>query len=78
MPQKWNQLYKLLPNRRRSGSGWEPPLPPILSAWYDTSALLKMMRLAEHIEWAAAQGALDVVGAYIKGLPEEDWFHLDD
>lgn len=78
IPQKWSQLYELLPNRRRSGSGWEPPLPLILMAWHDTPAFAKTMRLTEHIEWAETQGALDLVGAFIRELPEDEWFHLGD
>jgi len=30
-PQKWNELYELLPNRVRRGNGWEPALPLILA-----------------------------------------------
>lgn len=42
MPQKWNELYNLLKIKKQNPSGgWEPPLPLILAAWYDTSALLK-------------------------------------
>ena len=32
MPQRWNALWELLPNRKRVGGGWEPPLPLILAA----------------------------------------------
>ena len=31
----------------------------ILAAWHDAPAMLKMLRLAEHIEWAAQHGALE-------------------
>jgi hypothetical protein len=34
-PQKWSELYELLPNKRRKGNGWEPSLPLILAAWWD-------------------------------------------
>lgn len=27
MPQRWNALWELLPDRARVGGGWEPPLP---------------------------------------------------
>ncbi len=30
-PQKWQQLYEMLPNKKRKGVGWEPSLPLILS-----------------------------------------------
>ena len=54
--------------------GWQPAPPLILPAWHDTSAELKMLRLTEHIEWAAQQGALEVVARFLRGLREEDWF----
>jgi hypothetical protein len=38
-PQKWDELWKLLPDRKRVGGGWDPPLPLILAAWWHTSAL---------------------------------------
>lgn len=31
-PQEWQQLYDLLPNKKRIGAGWEPSLPLILAA----------------------------------------------
>ena len=37
-PQKWNELWEMLPDRRRAGEGWEPSLPLILDAWWDTPA----------------------------------------
>lgn len=77
MPMKWNELYHLLPGRRRVGNGWEPALPLVLGAWY-CPGVLKTIRLREHLEWAAAHGALDAVYAYLRSLPEDDWFHLDD
>ncbi len=78
VPPKWSQLYELLPHRRRSGTGWEPPLPLILMAWHDTPGFAKTLRLTEHIEWAATHGALDLVGAFIRDLPEDEWFHLGE
>jgi hypothetical protein len=53
LPPLWNRLWEMLPERTRFGAGWQPPPPLILAAWHDTPAMLKMLRLAEHIEWAA-------------------------
>jgi hypothetical protein len=50
----------------------------ILAAWHDTPAMLKMLRMAEHIEWAAQHGALEVVAKYLRSLPEDQWLHLGD
>ena len=74
-PDKWNELWKLLPNRSRQGSGWEPALPLILGAWHDTPALLKTFRLREHLEWADKHGTLDVVNEFLRNLAETDWHH---
>lgn len=77
-PQRWNELWTMLPNRRRSGEGWEPSLPLILAAWWDTPALAKILRLREHIEYASAQGALEKVDRFLRSLPESDWAHVSD
>ena len=76
-PQKWLQLYELLPNKKRKGAGWEPALPLILAAW-DTPAMFKMLRLREHIEWADAHGCLDEVYSFLQVLPEEEWHHISE
>jgi hypothetical protein len=78
LPTQWNRLWEMLPDRKRIGAGWEPPLPLILAAWHDTPAMSKMPRLTEHIEWAAQHGALDSVARFLHELREEDWFHIGD
>jgi hypothetical protein len=78
LPQQWIRLYDLLPERRRIGNGWEPALPPILAAWHDTPAMLKMLRLREHIEWGARHGALAQVHAFLSVLPESEWHHVGE
>lgn len=75
-PEKWAQLYEMLPNKRRKGGGCEPPLPLILAAWWDTSALQKMLRLREHVEWAAAHGCLAEIHAFLSELSEDQWIPL--
>ena len=77
LPQKWNQLYDMLPNKSRKGNGCEPSLPLILAAW-DTPAISKMARLQEHIEWAAKQGVLEEVHNYLAALGEEEWHHIGE
>ncbi len=78
MPQRWSALWELLPARKRVGGGWEPALPLILAAWHDTPNLMKMLRLTEHVEWAAERGALAAVAAFLRGLREDEWFHSVD
>lgn len=77
-PQRWHELYEMLPEKQRKGGGWEPALPLILAAWWDTSAILKMLRLREHIEWAASHGCLEQVHAYLMGLAESEWHHIGE
>lgn len=78
VPQRWDELWNLLPDRRQVGGGWAPSLPLILAAWHYTSDTQKRLRLAEHIEWAAEHGALAPVAGYVQGLGEEDWFHIGE
>jgi hypothetical protein len=74
MPDSWNQLWEMLPDKKRVGMGWEPSLPLILAAW-DSPLLAKILRLDEHIRYAAEHGALDEVDAYLRGLKPEQWFY---
>ncbi|MBI3699997.1 MAG: hypothetical protein HY242_06055 [Afipia sp.] len=77
-PQLWQQLWEKLPNRKQIGVGWEPSLPLILAAWHDTPAMLKMLRLAEHIEWADRHNKLQEIASFLRELPEESWHHIGD
>ena len=74
-PIRWNELYELLPNRHRKGAGWEPAIPLILDGWWNSNIGEKQLRLREHLEWAEAHDALDQVFEFMKGLPEEEWYH---
>jgi hypothetical protein len=77
-PNRWQELWEKLPNRKRVGVGWEPALPLILAAWHDTPVLLKMVRLADHIEWADKHSALVEIAAFLRELPEKDWHHIGE
>lgn len=78
MPDQWNKLWEMLPNRSRIGTAWEPALPLILAAWTNSSGLSKILRLEEHLQWATENGALSAVEIFLRGLPEEHWAHLDE
>lgn len=78
MPSQWNELWEMLPNRERVGSGLNPPPPLILAAWYEAPALVKMSRLEDHIKWAAERGALGPVTAFLRNLGEDQWHHLGE
>lgn len=74
-PQEWNTLWEMLPDKRYVGSGWEPPLPLILAAWWDTLFLAKISRLEEHIRFADKHNVLEEVDTYLRGLKAEQWFY---
>lgn len=77
-PTKWNELYWLLPNKKRKGNGWEPSLPLILAAWSDAPDLSKTLRLREHLEWASKHACLDEIHEFLVNLREEDWHHIGE
>jgi len=77
-PVKWNDFYQLLRENTPEELRDEIPLPLILSAWWYTPILPKIMRFEEHIRWAEDHGFLQVVFDYLDDLPETDWFHGDD
>jgi len=77
-PQQWEKMYKLLPDRVRHGSGWNPALPLILGAWNESSDLEKIARFQTHIDWADSKGVIDLVGSYLLTLSESQWHHFGD
>lgn len=77
-PQRWQQLFDMLPNKHRTGAGLEPSPPLVLAAWWDAPAMSKMLRLREHIDWAASHGCLEEVSLFLRELPEDQWHHLGE
>jgi hypothetical protein len=78
LPKAWQQLWEMLPEKRRALDAWEPAIPLIGAAWHDAPAMLKMVRLAEHLQWAAKHNALSEVAAFLRGLREDEWHHLGE
>ncbi len=76
-PMQWNELWEKLPNRTRKGLGWEPPLPLILTAWWDTPILAKKLRFREHLEWADKHGILGEIYEFMTNLTEDQWYHAE-
>ena len=75
-PRRWQELWEMLPDRNATGAGLSPPL--ILAAWWHTPALLKILRLQEHLRYADAHGVLADVDRFLRALPEEEWAHLGE
>jgi hypothetical protein len=74
-PQEWNALWEMLPDKQRVGSGWNPPPPLILAAWSEP-AMFKMLRLEEHIRYAAEHQFIDQVDEYLRSLRPNQWFTI--
>ena len=74
MPLEWNELWEMLPDKKRIGAGWEPAIPLILAAW-DSPEMLKALRLEDHIRYAAAHGILNQVDQFLRSLHPEQWFY---
>lgn len=77
-PLQWNKMYQMLKNTKRIGGGWEPAAPLILAAWWETSAIQKMFRFIDHIEWAEKNGQLEEIAKFIYDLKEIEWHHLGE
>ncbi len=77
-PGLWHKLWELLPERQQVGAGWRPSLPLILAAWEHASDQEKILRLAEHIQWADRHGNLPEVAAFLRNLDESQWHHIGD
>ncbi|MFH1642601.1 MAG: hypothetical protein ABIC04_06930 [Nanoarchaeota archaeon] len=74
-PDKWNELWEILPDKVKGGNGWNPPLPLILAAWWDTTDNQKRERLLIHINYAFEKGVLDRIWEHLNSLTEKDWVH---
>jgi len=74
IPTFWNDMWKMLPERRqKDNGGWNPSLPLILAAWGDTTAAEKRDRLKLHIEYADSKGVLDKIDKFLRGLKSDQW-----
>lgn len=78
-PQLWQALWEKLKDKKQLGSGgWEPALPLILAAWWDTPSALKQDRLIQHMIWADSHEQLGEIVDFLTGLKEDQWVHLKD
>jgi hypothetical protein len=55
-PKTWNEIYGKLCDIAKQRGLPKPPIPLILAAWWDTPAMLKMIRWRETREWAEKYG----------------------
>jgi hypothetical protein len=54
----------------------DAPLPPLILAGWSLPAVEKIVRLEHQIEWSEKNEALEEASKFLRGLPEEDWFHF--
>jgi hypothetical protein len=73
---KWHELWEMLPDKNGGGGYWRPPLPLIFDKWDNTTDHEKMLRLKQHIQYAAEKDLLDRIEKFIKGLTRDDWHTL--
>ena len=73
-PQKWDELWKMLPDKKQKGSKWYPPLPLILGAWWHTNTKEKRERFKLHLSYAEEKGILDIIDVFLRELADEHWF----
>lgn len=73
-PMAWDKVWKMLPNRRQTSSGWEPPAPLILTAWWHASDSEKRQRFQLHLRWAHEHGAAARVADLLLSLKTGDWY----
>jgi hypothetical protein len=77
-PERWLELYALLPERKTLRGSQSPPAPPTGPVWGVTAPLTKRLFFREHIEWAEAMGVLENVMAFMQTMPEQDWLHMGE
>ena len=73
---KWADLYNKLPDTKRVGAGYEPPIPLILQAWAHTSDSEKKERFMVHLRWARDKSVLDDILEYLKEFDESEWLRM--
>ena len=73
-PRQWNDLWQVLPGRRRVGDRWEPDLPLILAAWWHASDGEKQERFRVHLEWAYEHGCAEVIYKFMLEMKPDHWY----
>jgi hypothetical protein len=73
-PNKWHEMWKLLPNNEQYKNGIRAPLPIILNGWDFVPGLHKCARMIEQIEYADQHGVLTEVDTFLRSLSDDEWF----
>jgi hypothetical protein len=78
MPQRWNELWKMLLKSKDASIGLELNTPLILAAWHESSDEEKACRLKEHLIYSEKVGLIDKVETFLFALNESHWYHSGD
>jgi hypothetical protein len=68
----WSRLCSIL----HEAVGLEPPAAISGAAARSTPKLTKRIRVRDQVEWAAQNGALQLIAAFVCALPEDQWVHM--
>ena len=77
-PLEWKRLYHCLPQTRRVGNGWSPPLPLTLAAWANTTDEEKRARFHLHVRWAWERGRESELTTFVLSLEAAQWHFGDE
>ncbi|MDD5265771.1 MAG: ankyrin repeat domain-containing protein [Methylococcales bacterium] len=70
---KWQELWKMLPEDLTKVGREKIPLPPLILAAIECQPWEKRMRVKDHIAWADARGVIGQVNSFLRGLSFEEW-----
>jgi hypothetical protein len=77
-PDRWQELFALLPPRKTLRGVQNPPGPIVGPVWKVTASLTKRLAFREHMEWAERQGVLESIMDFMQSMPEADWLHMGE
>lgn len=72
MEPQWSRLCSIL----RDAVGLEPPAAICGAEARSTPKLTKRIRVRDQVEWAAQNGVLQLMAAFVSALPEDQWVHM--
>lgn len=80
-PDCWDELWRMLPGRKRVGINEHLPLyppVPIFAAWQNTPDEQKRERLIIQLKYAAKHGVLEKVEEFLKSIKYDQWSYEGD
>ncbi len=78
LPRQWEELWRMLPGKRRVGGTWTPRVPPIGGDWWGTTREQKRLRFQDHVRYGCQNGGTKAIMAFLSSLREDEWLHEGD